>query len=662
MQYAEILLPQKVGFDKETLTYSIPANLKIQEGQAVKINLRNKISYGIILELHNETPAFKTREITEIVYEKPVLNHNQLFLLKWISSHHFTPLYKCLKLFLPAKMLQGKTVKRRTKKDEQIFKPTKEKTLTKDQAEAIERILKSSENKFLIQGITGSGKTEIYVKLADEQIKKNQQVLILVPEISLTPQTISYFEKSLNLKAAVLHSKLSEGERLENWRNIWEEKIKLVIGSRSAIFSPFQNLGLIIIDEEHETSYKQDQNPRYKTHKIADKLAELSPAVKIVYGSATPSVSTQYELKNNTIKLLSRIGNSTLPEVQITDLREEFHKRNFSIFSELLQEELQNVIKKNEQAILFINRRGTASSVVCRDCGQTESCKNCELPLTYHSKTLNIPKLICHHCGTITEPPNSCVNCKGTNVRYLGIGTQRIETELQKMFPKIKILRADKDTTNKKDSFEKIYQDFRDHKADILIGTQMIAKGLHLPKVSLVGVILADIGLNIADFHTMERNFQLMTQVAGRAGRGNIPGKVIIQTYNPENPALKFAQVQNYDQFYEYEIRERQLLTYPPFSHLAKLTIEEKTFTKAQSQAEKLENACWKIARESETAEEFEINTYPAYFLKLRGKFRYVVLIKSKDETKLHNLLENLPKEYIMSPTIKIDIDPISTT
>lgn len=662
MLYAEILLPQKVGNEKETLTYSIPEDLKVEKGQAVKINLRNKLSYGIILDLHEEKPEFKTREITEIVYEKPVLNQIQLSLLKWTSLHYFCPLYKCLKLMLPTKILQGKTIKRRTKKDEQIFNPKIEKTLTKDQEEAVETITQKPANKFLIQGITGSGKTEIYVQLAKQYIEKNQQVLILVPEIALTPQTIHYFENSLHLKAAILHSKLSEGEKIENWKNIWEEKTKLVIGSRSSIFSPFQNLGLIIIDEEHESSYKQDQNPRYKTHKIADKISELTKEVKIVYGSATPSIETQFELKNNTIKLLSRIGKSTLPEVQITDLREEFHKKNFSIFSDLLQEEFQSVIKKKEQAILFINRRGTSSSVVCRDCGTPELCKNCELPLTYHSKTLNIPKLICHHCGTISDPPSICKNCKSSNIRYLGIGTQRIEDELQKLFPEIKILRADKDTTNRKDSFEKIYKDFRDHKADVLIGTQMIAKGLHLPKVSLVGVILADIGLNIADFHAIERNFQLMTQVSGRAGRGEIPGKVVIQTYNPENPALKFAQIQNYDQFYEYEIRERQLLLYPPFSHLIKLTIEEKTFEKAKSEAEKLENLCWKIARENQIAEEFEINTYPAYFLKLRGKFRYIILLKSKDEVKLHNLLENLPKEYIMSANLKIDIDPIATT
>jgi primosomal protein N' (replication factor Y) len=663
-KFAEIALQQKFGIDQETLTYQIPENLTVQTGHLVAISLRNKLTTGLVWEIHNQIPKFKTIEIKGLINEQPILSKAQIDLIKWLSSYYFCPLHKTLKLFIPKKIFLGKPPKVRVKKDEQIIR-SDSKDLTKNQQEIIKSITDKSQklNKFLIHGITGSGKTEIYVRLADHYIKQNKQALILVPEISLTPQTIEYFEKSLGIKSAVIHSKLSEGEKCDFWQKIHDNKIQLVIGSRSSIFAPFQNLGIIIMDEEHELSYKQDNSPRYETHKIIQKIQESNPEIKAVFGSATPSIETAQAFEKTTFHLKERIGNSILPEIEIVDMRAEFHKQNFSIFSDRLQEEITAILKKKEQAILFLNRRGSASSIVCRDCGYKVQCDNCEIPMTYHLKTFGSPSLICHHCGKISTPPNLCPNCKGSNIRFLGVGTQRIETDLAKLFPEAKILRADKDTTSTKHGFEKIYKDFREHKADILIGTQMIAKGLDLPKVNLVGVVLADIGLNIPDFRTNERNFQLITQVAGRSGRASDRGKVIVQTYNPDNFTLAYVQKHDYENFYKYEITQRKLLKQPPFSHLAKIKIQNSSLQKCKEKISKLENLIVKLAQGIDQKDTLEITSYPAYLTRLRGKYQYIILIKDSSNSDLiHKTLEKLPKEYIIDPEVKIDIDPISIT
>lgn len=664
MKYAQVLFPQKISI----LTYAIPEGLNVEKGSLVKAPIRNSQKIGIVLEISDQKPTFKTLEIQEIMLPYRILTNSQIELLEWISEYYYCPLHQTIKLFIPKKLLTARQAKTRTNKTktkevEQIIS-SEQKNLTEEQEIAINKILKSPLNTFLIQGVTGSGKTEIYVHLAKHFINQNLQVLILVPEIALTPQTIEYFERSIGINASVIHSKLSEGERIKNWKDISEGKTKLIIGSRSSIFTPFNNLGLIIIDEEHESSYKQENSPRYSVQRVAEKIQELSKdrQIKIVYGSATPSIETSEHLKNSTIKLFNRIGDIPLPEVEIVDLREEFKKQNHSIFSERLQEELQKTLKENTQAILFLNRRGSSSSVVCRDCGFAYKCGDCDMPMTYHEKTLGSPTMICHHCGKISHPPSTCPTCKGINIRFLGIGTERIEKEIKKLFPKAKVVRADKDTTSKKDSFKTIYKDFRDHKADILIGTQMIAKGLHLPLVNLVGVVLADIGLNIPDFKTMEKNFQLLTQVSGRAGRTNTKGKVIIQTYNPDNLALKYAKENSYDEFFKYEITQRKLLNNPPFSHLIKIMIEDKSLKDCQTKTEKLYVQINKILSKLNAMSEIEVLKYPAYMMKLYKKYRYIILLKSTDKKILDKTLENIAKEIIMDTSIKIDIDPNTTS
>lgn len=658
MQYALVTFQQKLGRE-EAFTYSVPSELqaKVQIGQSVTVPFRNKEIKGLIWELHNQTPSFKTKEIIEINDFTPLLNASQVKLAKWFIDYYFCPLSSALKLLVPRRVFQQKAPKSNKQNYEQINR-TPSLDLSENQSKAITTILESKKNTFLIHGITGSGKTEIYCRLAEHFLTKEQQVLVLVPEIALTTQIIEYFQNNLGEKAVVINSELLETTRYHNWQKIRSGEAKLIIGSRSAIFSPFKNLGLIIIDEEHESSYKQETHPRYYTHKVLEQISSISPNTKIVYGSATPSIETKDLHSETTITLDQRIGQSTLPETKIIDLREEFKKGNHSIFSEDLQNEITKTLEQKAQAILFINRRGTASSVVCRDCGHKEICPSCQTTMTHHQ---NIEKLICHHCGLINKEPTTCPNCSSCNIRYLGIGTQRIEQEIHKLFPQAKTLRADRDTVGKKDSFKQIYQQFKKLEADILIGTQMIAKGLHLPNVRLVGVVLADIGLNIPNFRSGEKIFQLLTQVSGRAGRSKIPGTVIIQTYAPDHFALISAQNHDYTNFYNLERTQRNLLKNPPFGKLATLQISHKNLSDAKKIAEQAEDLLYHFAREKERALQIEINHYPAFIPKSRGKFRYTVLIKNRtNDNLIHEILGKLTKEDIIKNEIKIDIDPIT--
>lgn len=683
--YAQIAFQQKIG-DQEFLTYKIPENLLpiLKIGQLVEFPLRKNPKTGLVWQIISTEPSFKTSEISKILNEEPLLTPLQIELVNFIKDYYFTPLFKVLKFFIPSKIFKGKEMRLNKKTKKEVKLPTKKEfsRLSPDQQKAFDTIINSIEqknstqtgenttssppslNKFLIHGITGSGKTEIYIHLARYFLDKGQQVLILVPEISLTPQTVEYFESRIQIKAAVIHSRLSEGEKFKAWKDIKSNQKPLVIGSRSAIFAPFTNLGIIIIDEEHELSYKQDQAPRYLTHTIAEKIQQIAEnsfpprIIPLILGSATPSIETAYNYRDSTIYLRERIGTATLPDIKIVDMREEFRKGNKSIFSDTLMDELNKTLAGGNQAILFLNRRGSASSIVCRDCGYKLTCPNCDIPMTYHAKTLGTPVVICHHCGQIGKIPINCPNCKGPNIRFLGIGTERIEEDTKKLFKNARIARADRDTTSRKTSFEQIYSSFKKGDVDILIGTQMIAKGLHIPNVNLVGVILADIGLNMPDFRTSERNFQLLTQVAGRAGRSEEKGTVIIQTYTPDHAALIAAKDHDYNSFYQMEKSQRGILRYPPFIKMAKLSIENKIFLKAKKEAEDLETILKKTlsANPNIQKEITETTVYPAFIIRLHSKYRYRILIKGENPSKLLKLID--PK---LLENVKIDIDPIST-
>ena len=454
--------------------------------------------------------------------------------------------------------------------DKKNIENTQNLKLTNEQEVAFNKVLESIKNEkfeeFLLFGVTGSGKTEVYLQLINEVIKKNKSAIVLVPEISLTPQMLDRFISRFGKeKIAVLHSKLSVGERHDEWERIKEEKAKIIIGARSAIFAPIKDLGIIIIDEEHDSSYKSESTPKYDAKEVAKKIA-VRDQIPLLLGSATPDLTTFYNAKENKkitlLELTKRANKSKLPEVEIVDLKQELANGNRSMLSNDLYQAIEQNLKDKLQTILFLNRRGYSTFIMCRDCGYTVKCKNCNISMTYHSYE---NKLKCHYCGYEEELVKTCPECGSNKIRYFGTGTQKLEQEINKQFPQAKTIRMDVDTVTKKNSHEEILNKFKNEDIDILIGTQMVVKGHHFPKVTLVGVVAADSSLNIDDYRATERTFQILTQVSGRAGRENLPGRVIIQSYNPENFSIQDAQKQNYQEFYETEIALRKQLKYPPF-------------------------------------------------------------------------------------------------
>ena len=443
----------------------------------------------------------------------------------------------------------------------------KPKKLTNEQKKCFDSInflIQNNEyGKFLIYGITGSGKTEVYMQLISEVIKKGKDAICLVPEISLTPQMIDRFLSRFGDIVAVLHSRLSDGERYDEWKKIANREKKIVIGARSAIFAPVHDLGIIIIDEEHDISYKADSTPRYNAKDLAGFMA-MERKCPLVLGSATPDIRSMYHANQNDIalfKLQKRANEASLPDVEIVDLRNELSIGNKSMLSIKLQEEIKKNIENKEQTIVYLNRRGYSTFIMCRDCGYVAKCKNCNISLTYH---MNENKLKCHYCGFEMPVLRECPDCKSKNIKYFGTGTQKLENEIHKLFPEATTIRMDIDTVSKKNSHEEILNKFKNEKIDILIGTQMVVKGHHFPNVTLVGVVAADSNLNIEDYRSTERTFQTLVQVSGRAGREK-NGRVIIQTYNPDHYAIIDSQKQDYDLFYSQEIELRKALNYPPF-------------------------------------------------------------------------------------------------
>lgn len=672
-KYAEILLPQKIHGLSASLTYEIPSvnSESYKPGQIVEIPLRNRQTRGLLFKVHQNPPNFKTKPITRIIPGEISLSIEQLELIDHISEYYFCPPHKVLKLFLPSTIF--------SRKRDFIASPAKDKKintipqlqLTDEQIKALEKIKKSDKSTILLHGVTGSGKTEIYRRLTTEILASDQQALILVPEISLTPQTVKNFQDRFGDKIAIVHSRLTAKQKINYLHQINSGEIKILVGSRSAIFAPFHNLGVIIIDEEHEDSYKQDQSPRYHVREIAQKICSMAnqhgKQIKLILGSATPSIESYQQAINgiyDLVKLTKRIensgANSNLPPIHLVDLRQEIKKKNFSIFSEILQTKISETLQRKEQVILFLNRRGAASAVICRDCGYTETCPSCDVPLTYHNKVsieesiLPAERLICHHCGKIYKIPFDCKKCHSHLIKYIGIGTQKIELELQKLFPKAKILRADRDTTKHKDAFADIYKAFRDSEADILIGTQMIGKGLHLPNVTLVGVVLAETTLTIPDYRSAEKTFQLLTQVAGRSGREK-PGEVVIQTYLPDHYAIQYTLKHDYEGFFKYENNIREQLNYPPFGKLLKLTIEDSDQEKAYYLSHQLFNEL-KAQLTPELVK--EANIYPALITKLKNKFRWHILLEGNNP---QQFLKNFSLQKPLKSDIKIDVNPLST-
>lgn len=531
-----------------------------------------------------------------------------------------------------------------------------EHTLTAGQKSAVESIGRSDKTVQLLHGVTGSGKTEIYLTLIADQLKKGKSAIFLVPEISLTPQMLSQLRARFGPQAAILHSGLSAGERFDEWWRLRTGEAKIAVGARSAVFAPVENIGVIILDEEHDGSYFSESNPRYSTLEIAKMRAEYN-GCKLVAGSATPSVETYLKATQgeyNLIRLPERINRKPMPEIAIADMRREVRRGNNSAFSAALREEIAECLEQKKQAILFLNRRGYAQSVVCRECGYVAKCEACDVSLTYHSEE-NCLK--CHYCGAQYRMLSACPECGGVHLSYTGTGTQKIVGELKKMFPSARILRMDNDTTSGKEGHYKILKQFADRKADILVGTQMIAKGHDFPAVTLVGILDADMSLHFSDYRSGERTFQLITQVAGRSGRAEEQGKVVLQTYDPENYILRFAIRYDYEGFFRHEISLRKSTAFPPFAKIVRVMVT------ASEDADALEalRAVYFALKEIYEAhrEDFLFfNKMKSPIKKIQNKFRYQVLMRVKNDALLPEIYEKALACPVRGALVYIEENP----
>ena len=544
--------------------------------------------------------------------------------------------------------------------------PTQPLALNPEQAAALEKVnaaLPSSV--FLLHGVTGSGKTEVYLQAIARVLEQGKGAIVLVPEISLTPQTVERFKARFNsgplqTLVAVLHSHLSAGERHDEWHKIRQGRARIVIGARSAIFAPVEPLGLIIVDEEHEHSYKQEESPRYNARDVAVVRGQMEGAV-VVLGSATPSLESFYNVERGKYALLSmptRADDKKMPIVRIVDMRLEMRKqRGITIFSTQLKEAITRRLEKKEQTILFLNRRGYSSSLQCPKCGYVAQCPNCSVSLTYHR---TVQRLMCHICGHNVAAPTICPDgkCRNPAIRYSGIGTQKVEESLTKLFPHAVVQRMDTDVLKRKEDYRRILGDFKLARIDILVGTQMIAKGLHFPNVTLVGIIYADLSLHIPDFRAGERTFQLITQVAGRAGRGDIEGEVFVQSFTPHHPAIQFARRHDFNGFYEQEIDARRELRYPPLSRIALLTIKGRNEEKVRFTAEHLRKQVDNVLADGK--DHMIMGPAPAPLARAETFYRYHIMIRTRQMSKASAQLAAMSGKLGLPEglTLTIDIDP----
>ncbi len=656
MNYYEIALSKYTGASSDIFTYS--HNEDMLPGTVVIVNLKNKELVGVVIKKCGK-PKFKTREIKKTLFEGSAINLALLNTGFWISKYYGAPISSVIQTILPP----GVSKKRRQLQPAETtgseIRSCKQ-IPTIDQKNIIDSITRNLKGKpHLIFGATASGKTEIYLHLIEKVLKEGKQAIVLVPEISLTPQAIERYTARFGNNVAVLHSHLKETERFSNWKSILDNKKQIVIGSRSAVFAPCNNLGIIIIDEAHENSYKQDQTPKYNAIKVAEKITNLCDAA-LILGTATPTIEQFYKAEKGEYhlhQLNKRIVQENMPKVEIVNMADEFKKRNFSIFSEKLKESITETLSKNQQVILFINRRGMATFVSCRECGYVEKCPNCDIPLTFH---LNQNKLRCHYCNFTKNVATSCPICKSFAIKYFGGGTQKVETEVNRLFGKeYKIARMDTDTAKSNNSYIETYNLFVQGEIDILIGTQIISKGWDVPNVGLVGIVSADTLLNFPDIFSSERTYSLLTQVSGRTGRGKAEGRVIIQTYSPDNPAIEAAAKNNFLDFYENEIAERKELNYPPFARLIKLLYNNPDENIAETNSLKIANQI-KAALDEMKVKYSLKGPSPSFIPKIAGCYRWQILLKinTNDDKIVINIMAVIQK--ITNKEWPIDVDPIS--
>ncbi len=636
----------------------IQKKVKQQERKRVVLNIGTEEAYDLLREYEQKHRTARARILKELIAEKE-LDYRLVTSKLNISAATLRLLSEqgVLKIDSERIYRNMKLTANRSDKPE----------LNDKQRQIADQILadyaKGIHGTYLIRGITGSGKTEIYMEIIEEVIQKGRQAIVLIPEIALTYQTVLRFYKRFGDRVSTLHSKLSEGERYDQFERAKKGEIDVMIGPRSALFTPFANLGLIVIDEEHEPAYKSDSMPKYHAVAVAGKLAELHDA-SLILGSATPSVSSYYETIHGNTRLFTldqRAKDACLPDVVIADMREELHAKNRSIFSRTLQEQIADRLEKDEQIMLFLNRRGYAGFVSCRSCGHVMKCPHCDVSLTEHRGN----KLVCHYCGFEQPNVSVCPECHSTMIGGMRAGTQQIEEQIKKTFPQARVLRMDADTTRNKDGYEKILSSFSNREADILVGTQMIVKGHDFPYVTLVGILAADMSLYANDYRASERTFQLLTQAAGRAGRGERKGSVVIQTYNPEHYSVQFAAKQDYEGFYKEEIAFRELLQYPPCAHLLAILVESADEKLAVTYADRLAKS---LSERLSLLADYDkitnmIGPADACVRKINDVYRQMIYLKSPDTgalKKIKDLAEQfMEQQNTAKVRVTFDFDPL---
>lgn len=698
--------------------------IKIGQIVKVPFGKGNKTSEGFILNLKNDDNIkFKTKNIAAILVKDPVIDEDDINLIEFLREKTLCKYIDAFRLLIPVGIMKGAKAKKKkvivlknedlsniknpdgykkiveffktnsgkyTKSElinehsisqyklnklienevlsieeesvfrynDRVYNKDSAKTLTIEQENIIREYINSDDKMFLLKGVTGSGKTEVYMKLVERVLLEGKSAIILVPEIALTPQMIERFKGRFGVNVALFHSKLSDGERFDEWFRVKEGKAKVIVGVRSAIFLPAKNLGLIIIDEEHENTYKSEQNPKYQTKEVAEYLSELK-GCKVILGSATPSIETYYRALTGEMKLLelnSRVDNKPMPPMKVIDMRNELKGGNKSLFSRELFIAIQERLKRKEQIILFLNRRGFSTFVSCRSCGYVFKCDECDISMTYHKNGL----LICHYCGKTKREPRECPKCHSKYVKFFGAGTQRVEEEVKKYFNNVRILRMDVDTTRDKHSYERIYNTFKNGEADILIGTQMVSKGLDFKNVTLVGILAADMSINIPDYRAAERTFQIITQVAGRAGRGDKQGEVLIQTYTPQHYSLQYAVNYDYEGFYEKEFTVRAMMKYPPFG---KLLLINGTSKKEDLLKNFMHKITMMIKPLVENCLDIEIlGPIPCMISKVKENYRWQIVIKGEFDSyfskNIKEILYDENKNVYNDIRISMDINP----
>lgn len=656
MRLAEVVV--NVPFDKR-FHYILPDDMNVPLYSRVAVDFKNRKTEAFVTavidesELKENLTGVELKTVRKLIDKEPIVNNMTIEIAEWLSRY-------CLSSFGETLFAITPSASKPATREEKYYYTGEIARLNVEQQDAYLAMKPSigTNAAYLLHGVTGSGKTEVYKKLAADCIADGRSVIILIPEISLTPQTLERFRVSFGDAVALYHSRLSQGERLSEWMRAFHGEAKIMIGPRSAIFAPMRNLGLIIVDEEHEASYKSQNSPRYHARQVAFFRSKRENAA-LVLGSATPQIETYYHALEGSIKLVelkSRYQTPSLPTVKIVDMKAE-DDNNRALSSELFLS-LAKTLGEKKQALLFLNRRGFAPSLICENCGHTFECPNCDVALTLHK---NDRHLECHHCGRTESVPAKCPNCGGAALKEVGSGTERLESRLAEQFPNARIVRMDADTTRKKDSFEDMWNEVKSGRADILVGTQMVAKGHDIAGLKLVGAILPDITLSLPDFRSSERAFILLTQVIGRAGRRAETGEAVIQTYMPEHYSITSAAAQDYRQFYDVEIKKRETFGYPPFARIGRIVFRGRDLEVLRKFVQSLQTACETFARNAPDVKILGPVTCPME--KLNNQYRYHIILKSQNVSAILKVM-NTVKDFFKADKnsrnlhIELDLDP----